>query len=362
MPKNVEELANWYMRYVSPLALVAGFLADNYILLRRVDLWTSNALLFSYLFLAALCIVVMNLITTGRLRWKWLLTVTPLIPVVAQFAFGGLFSGYLSLYSRSATFAASWIFVVLVAALLIGNERFVKLYMRFSFQISMFFAVLFTFLIFFLPVTLHRVGPYMFLLSGATSVLLIVLFLRFVGFLMPEILERERTRTARSIAGIFVLLNVLYFSNAIPPLPLALKDAGIYHAVILSKEGTYRLFAEPTPWYDEYLPTKKTFHYAAGEDAYLFSAVFAPTGISTTILHEWQRYDADAGRWVTHSTIKFPIVGGRDGGHRGYSFIKDISAGKWRVNVITQYGQLIGRIAFTVVEVPASVPVVELQS
>src|SRR3989344_5691746 len=156
MPKSLDELAQWYMRYISPLALIAGFFADNLILLRHVNVWTSHALLFSYLLIAALCIIVLNLITTGRIRAPWVLKITPLIPVVAQFAFGGLFSGYLSLYSRSASFPLSWIFVVIVAGLLLGNERFVRLYMRFSFQISMLFAVLFSFLIFFLPVIFHQ--------------------------------------------------------------------------------------------------------------------------------------------------------------------------------------------------------------
>ena len=86
LPKNIDELAQWYMRYISPLALVAGFVADNLVLLRRVDLWTSNLLLFSYLTIAAICIVVLNLITTGRLRWKWILKATPIIPVVAVLA------------------------------------------------------------------------------------------------------------------------------------------------------------------------------------------------------------------------------------------------------------------------------------
>src|SRR3989338_6396214 len=188
LPKSfeMEELAAWYMRYISPLALIAGFFADNLILLRRVDVWTSHALLFSYLVLAALCIVVLNLITTGRIRAAWVIKITPLIPVVAQFAFGGLFSGYLSLYSRSASFPLSWIFVLLVAALLIGNERFVRQYMKFSFQMSMFFAVLFSFLIFFLPVIFRSLGPWMFVASGLVSLAIITLFLRFIGYLMPE--------------------------------------------------------------------------------------------------------------------------------------------------------------------------------
>lgn len=362
LPKSMEELAAWYMRYISPLALIAGFFADNLILLRRVDVWTSNALLFSYLLLAAICIIVLNLITTGRIRTPWLIKITPIIPVVAQFAFGGLFSGYLSLYSRSATFATSWIFVILVAALLLGNERFVRHYMKFSFQISMFFAVLFSFLIFSLPVVFRQIGPWMFVGSGIVSLAVIALFLRFIGYLMPELLKKERTRIARIIAVIFIIFNILFFSNAIPPLPLALKAAGVYHNVERTQDGIFHLGAEAEPWYYAYVPHETVFHHMPGETAYAYSAVFAPTGVSTIILHEWQKYDEPTGEWFTHATVRYPIIGGRDGGYRGYSFIKDISEGKWRVNVITQYGQLIGRISFTAIDVSTPVPAADVQN
>ena len=360
LPKNIEELAHWYMRYISPFALVAGFVAVNLVLLRRVDMWTSHLLLFSYLIVAAGCIVVLNLITSGRLRQSWLLKIMPLIPVVAQFAFGGLFSGYLSLYSRSAAFAVSWIFVLIVAGLLLGNERFVRQYMKFPFQISIFFTVLFSFFIFFLPVVFHRIGPYMFLASGLASLGVIALFLSLLYWLTPEIVRRERTRVARAIAIIFVAFNILYFTNAIPPLPLALKDAGVYHDVVRELDGSYTLLAESVPWYEAYLRYNTLFHYASGDNAYAYSAVFAPSGLSTVILHEWQRYDAQDGQWKTTDTLRFPIVGGRDGGYRGYSIKTGIAPGKWRVNVITQYGQLIGRISFTAVDAPAETPLEEL--
>src|SRR3989344_268040 len=362
LPKSIDELALWYMRFVSPLALVAGFFADNLILLRRVDLWTGNLLLFSYLAIAAVCIVVLNLITTGRARQEWLIKATPIIPVVAQFAFGGLLSGYLSLYSRSATFATSAIFVLVIAVLVVGNERFFRQYLKFHVQVSILFTVLFSFLIFFLPVVFHEIGPYMFLASGAVSIALIVIFLRGIGFLMPELLKQERTRIARIVAVIFVIFNVLYFSNAIPPLPLALKEAGIYHSVERTQDGVFHLGAEAQPWDWDYVPHEVVFHHTPGGIAYAYSAVFAPSGISTVILHEWQYYDAPVGEWLTKATVRYPIIGGRDGGYRGYSFYKSVMKGKWRVNVVTQYGQLIGRISFTVADVDVPVPQTDLKN
>lgn len=361
LPKSTEELILWYERYLSPIALVAGFLADNYILLRRVDLWTSNLLLFFYLAVAATCVVLTNLIATGRLQQPSLIKAAPFLPVAAQFAFGGLFSGYVSLYSRSAAYSASWIFVVLLAALLLGNERFTRFYSRFTFQVGILFTVLFSFLIFYLPVVLKNIGQGMFIASGALSLVLMAFFIRSLAILMPEHVREHRTKIARTIAVIFVVFNVLYFSHAIPPLPLALKSAGVYHDVV--KEGDeYVLRAEPVPWYESYLRYNTIFHKTADETVFVYSAVFAPSRFSTTILHEWEHYDENSKSWARTATFGFPMTGGRDGGYRGFSLRENIDAGKWRVNVKTGNGLIIGRIAFTVVDVPIPVETVEVRN
>jgi hypothetical protein len=359
LPKSVQELVHWYERYISPLSLIAGFVADNLFLTRRVDLLQTNALLFSYLLISACGIVLINLIESGRMRATWVLKGAPLVPVVVQFAFGGLFSGYLSLYSRSAAFAGSWIFVLIIAGLLIGNERFTRLYVRFSFQIALYFTVLFSFLIFFLPVIFRKIGPMMFLLSDVVSLLVVTLFLMLLQWLVPEIVKRERTTVARAIAIIFVLFNVFYFGNVIPPLPLSLKDAGIYHSVVREVGVGYVLSGEPVPWYESFLRYNTTYHAAPGEAIYAYSAIFAPSGLSVVVLHQWQHYDEGTKQWVTTETIRYPIQGGRDGGYLGYSIAENVAPGKWRVNVVTQYGQLIGRISFTVVPAQGPVPLVE---
>ena len=359
LPKSVDELAQWYMRYISPLSLVAGFIADNLFLTRRVDLLLTNALLFFYLVIGALGIALINLIHSGRLRHPFYLTILPLLPVVAQFAFGGLFSAFLSLYSRSAALPVSWIFISVLVIFMLGNERFAHFYARFPVQVSMYFTVLFSFLIFFLPVVFHAIGPWMFVLSGLTSLGVITLFLLLLKFLVPEIVKREKTRVARAIAVIFILFNALYFAGAIPPLPLALKGAGVYHSVIRGQGGNYTLSGEPLPWYESFLPYNSTLHVTPGESAYVYSAVFAPSGLSLIILHQWQRYDESLNTWVTTDTLRFSIQGGRDGGFRGYSIKTGITPGKWRVNVVTQYGQLIGRISFTVVQAQSAPALVQ---
>jgi hypothetical protein len=358
LPRNTEELIHWYERYVAPLALVGGFLLDNFVFLDRVDSLQSYILLTSYLVLAAAGIALLHLIETGRLKARPFLAIAPFVPVVIQFAFGGLFSGFLSVYSRSASVAVSWIFVLVIAALLLGNERFRKRYTDFAFQVGVYFVTLFSFFIFFLPIIFHRIGSEMFVLSGIISLALISLMLVLMYRLVPEVVSRERTRVARAIGIIFVVFNILYFTNAIPPLPLALKHGGVYHAAVRDGD-VYRLTAEPVPWYKRYLLYNTLYHRTAGESAYVYTAIFAPSGLSTVIVHEWQYKDA-SGKWVTVAKVPFSIHGGRDAGYRGYSEKSALTPGKWRVNVLTEDGRIIGRVGFTVVDVVATTPLIDV--
>lgn len=326
---------------------------DNLILLRRVDVWTSNALLLFYLFLAGFGIVLLNGVEEGRFKHPWLLYGAPALPVIQQFAFGGLFSAFVSLYSRSAAFYGTWLFVAVLACLMVGNERFRKLYMRFSFQIAIYFLALYLFLIFFLPIVFHQMGDMLFVASGVLAIVFVAILLYILSHISPAIERKERTRSARSVALIWLTVTVLYFTNLIPPLPLALKDAGVYHHISKLADGTYELVGESRGWLESFFPVPMTFHKTPGENVYVYTAVFAPTGLSTPITYEWQHYEN--GGWKTKSTFRYSINGGRDGGYRAYSLSSNPKAGSWRVNVLTPAGLVIGRVSFTVVEVSSAI-------
>lgn len=359
LPKSTEELIHWYERYISPFALLFGFLLDNFVFLDRIDSLQSYILLTSYMAIAALGIMLIHLLETGRLRHKAALAAAPFVPVLIQFAFGALFSGFLAVYSRSASVAVSWIFVIAIAALLIGNERFRTQYMKLPFQMSVYFIVLFSFFIFFLPIIFHRIGSMMFLLSGVATLLVIALFLYAIRTFVPEVWKEERARVARALTIVFLMFNLLYFTNAIPPLPLALKEAGVYHSVVRAGDD-YVLQAEPVPWYKRYLLYNTQFHRMTGTPAHVFSAIYAPAGLNTPVLHEWQHKNEE-GQWVTESVVPFTISGGREGGYRGYSTKNTLEEGKWRVNVLTKNGQIIGRVSFSVLAASSAPPVEEIR-
>ena len=353
LPKNTEEMIHWYERYISPMALVVGLLLDNFIFLNRIDSLQSYALITSYLVIAALAIAALNVIEEGRVSSPLILKVAPFIPVVMQFSFGGLFSAFLALYARSASVLVSWVFVIVVALLLLSNERFRRRYVQLPFQVGIYFIALFSFLIFLLPILFARIGPMMFVLSGAASIAIIAGLLSVLRRIIPQTFAKERTRIARTIAVLFLVFNVLYFSNAIPPLPLALKEGGIYHAVV--REGfQYVIQAETQPWYREMLPIPARVHLVRGSSLFAYTAVFAPTGLSTRLLHEWQ-YDDPVEGWSTRSTVGFVISGGTDRGFRGYSVKFAPEEGRWRVNVLTPSRQIIGRLQFEIVYVSEEV-------
>lgn len=356
LPRSTEELLRWHERYISPATLLIGFTLDS-IALKRVDLWYGNLLLFGYLSVAGIGIFLFHLIQSGKLRGKIFLKLIPFLPALIQFGFGGLFSGFVILYSHSAAYATSWIFVVALAILMIGNERFRTLYTGFVFQASIFFLTLLSFMAFFLPVVVGRIGTGIFLASEVITIAATTGLLYGFYRVMPLIYRDAKWRLFRSLASILLIFNVLYFTNAIPPLPLALKESDVAHSVTRTSEG-YVVEVEPLPWYQKYLRYNRTFHHEPGEDVYVFTAIFAPTRLTTNILHEWETYDEKSGKWMRSGTFGFQITGGRDGGYRGYSLKESIEEGEWRVNVRTSGGKLVGRVTFRVVaaeEAPVTV-------
>lgn len=348
LPRDTDELIHWYTRYLSPLGLIAGFLADTFFFLSRVDQLSGLLIIGVHLVLAALAIVFLNMAHEGRITHPLLVRAIPFAPVAMQFSFGGLFSAFFSLYSRSAAFPATWLFVALLAVLLVGNERFLRAYERLTFQIGIYAVALLSCAAFLVPVVVRRIGDDIFSLSVLLSVMLLVSLGGAIAHLAPVRFSIYRTRIIGVVAAVTTVFVGFYFLNLIPPLPLALKSAGIYHEVERTDSGAYRALGEPVLWTDRMLGRATTLHLVPGESAYVFTSIFAPSGLATGIAHEWQ-YRDERGSWVSAAYVPFDIVGGRDAGYRGYSAKYDPAPGEWRVNVLTDSGRIIARVAFRVV-------------
>lgn len=344
----------WYERYLAPVAFVAGFLVDTFTL-TRADLLFDNLVIAAHLANAALGIMLVNASEAGRLRGAWLERIGWIFPLAIQFSFGALFSGFLVLYARSGSWAGSWLFLGVLAFLLIGNEFFRRRYRRLAFHASVYFIALFLYLVMALPILLDRMGAWVFIASGLAALAGIAFFAVLLRLISREAVAANRTALAASIGGIYLLLHILYFANLIPPIPLALRHLGIYHSVERT-DGTYRVQYEKASWYQFFRNEGATFHWLAGSPVFAASAVFAPTNLDTAVFHHWKYFDAAAGEWIEKSRVSYPMVGGRDGGYRGYSVKQAVLPGQWRVEVRTGRGELLGRTAFKIVETGALPP------
>ena len=144
---------------------------------------------------------------------------------------------------------------------------------------------------------------------------------------------------------VFVVVNSLYFLNMIPPVPLSLKTIDVFYKVE-KRAGNYYVLDQNKSFWDK-LSIYEKINYKKGDTLYLFSSIFAPTKLSTEIVHDWQ-YKNAKGNWVSVSKIPFSISGGREEGYRGYSVRSNFTEGLWRVDVKTKSGQIIGRKTFKI--------------
>ncbi len=342
-----------YERLISSVSLVGGFVFDAFTL-RRVDLFWDNVWVVVHFIIIATCIVAINFLENKRITQKQEVVLRMRTPTlhfwfvtILQFFFGGLLSTFLVFYFRSGTLAVTWPFLLLLGGAFAANEALKQHYTRLVFQISLFFLALFSFAIFIVPIIVHQIGPAIFVLSGVVSIVVLWLFLVVLRFVARETFQQSKKVLAVSVGGIFVITNILYFTNVIPPLPLSLQGGGVYHSLVHTSAG-YVVTTEPHGWFDFFSPYQ-VFHEVPGQPIYAWTAVFSPAALNTTIVHVWQQYVAATHEWVTRAQVPLTIIGGRAGGYNTYSMLGTIAPGAWRVNAETTNGQVIGRLLFRVV-------------
>ncbi len=346
----MQKLRSWYRQYERffiPAALAFGFLSDL-VMFRYVSLSFVFASLAAHLLLAGAAIVLLNVCEAQKLRGKFFSYAQIFAPLVLQYSFGSLFSAFALFYSASGSLGASWPFIAALAFLMAGNEIFKQQYARPFLQISAYFFSLFAFANWAVPYILRDLGPAIFLLSGLLSIAVIALFV-YVLQRAASAVKEETPRIVAGVAAIFAAMNILYFSNIIPPIPLVLRAVGVYHNVGRTGDS-YQVLAEGRSRGALFSLPQKFAVTPENKTAYVFSSVFSPSGLNIEVVHEWQKWDSYAGKWITTDSPSFSLAGGRNQGYRGYSWKTNIQQGLWRVNVKTAHGQLIGRTSFSVVE------------
>lgn len=336
-----------YEHHLGVGALLVGFLFDVWVA-DRPDSLFNNILLLSYLLIAGAFIILLNVRAKRRKDDAEPL----LLLLVLQFCFGGLASNLLVLYGHSGTLAGSSIFIAILVSVIFGNEYFRSRYSLLRFNIGVYYFLLLTYALVAVPVFItHSVGVGTMLLSGLLSLLCIGVFLTILFFAVFRGTDTHKLQeVALIIIGIFSAFNVLYFLNVIPPVPLAMRDLGIYHSVLKRSDGTYVAIYEAASLHQFWRNTSATYVLGGSTSAFCFSSVFAPTDLEIPIYHKWLYHNQTNGEWEVRSRVSFPISGGRDDGYRGFSVKTGLVPGEWRCDVETEGGALIGRIGFTAIE------------
>lgn len=343
---RLKQFYHRHEKYFPVASFLLGFLYDS-LTLKRIDQFTDNLILLVYLLLAGGLILLIGLIDTGQIRHDRILRYRGWYPNVLQFLLGGLFSAYVIFYFKSAALGKSLVFVGLMAALLLVNEFLHHKLLNITLLCTLYFFAVFAFLTFFIPIVAHSISRAMFFYSGGMAflfaALLVTAIYRKVLRQMPRLLVKS---TSPSVL-VFAVLGYLYMENWIPPVPLSLKEAGIYHHVHKASDRYVVQYYRPSR-YHFWIRDDRRFQYVSGDTVFCFASIFAPIDMQAAVYHRWQVYDTRQQTFQQTDLLQYRISGGRAGGYRGYTYKRHVRPGRWRVDVETETGQVLGRIDFTV--------------
>jgi hypothetical protein len=353
---KVESIKSFYSRYegiIGGITLIIGFIVDN-LTVSSVTMSSQTYIFIVYILMGGIAILGLHYIESksedGSARqtrahfWLFLLF---------QFAIGSLFSMYFAFYSRGVSISTSWPFLLILFGTMLGSELWKKHYLRLSLQVSLYFVAIFSFSIYVLPIIFHEISTGMFLLGGILSLVLVYLFVWLLKLISKERVNEWQRRMTLGVGIVYILLNILYFTNTIPPVPLFMRQVGVHHTLHWDGTAHYIVTTEKKPWWNFLLPYP-VYHHAPSDPVYVMAAVYAPTALETVIVHEWQYYNDNTNRWESRSKVRVPIVGGREGGYRTYSMKQELEDGLWRVDVKTAGGRTIGRVRFKILNTDIS--------
>ena len=338
--------ARRHERQISALSLAGGFAFDS-ATFGRIDHAITQAVFIVYLLVAGIAIAVLHVLESRPDGKKPSDKTRTILVAVTQFALGCLLSGFCVFYTRSASLTSSWPFLLAMAAIFIGNEYMRRYHSRLVFSALLFFFALYSYAILLVPVVAGRMGPRWFIVSGAVAVVIFFFFMRALARLGHERFRAARMQVFVGMVLITLFLNAAYFLRVLPPLPLVLTDAGVYHDVKRDGADFQASVEDEPPEWEALFGTRAILHVQPGAKLYLYNAVFAPRGLRTRIVHDWQWLSPGKG-WQSQQRVPVQISGGREDGFRFYTTKSAPRPGQWQVNILTGDGRSVGRVRFAV--------------
>lgn len=351
MVERFKQFIRRHQKAAPVLFFIAGFTWDS-LTLQRIDRLYENVVLCLYLILLSLSLYLYNLSDDGKWKKTFLEKYEEYFPLAIQFFLGGLCSAYVIFYSRSVSFTKTSSFFVILVVLLFANEILKQRISNKYLQFGAYFFVSFTFFTFFIPVLLNVMNTLTFIISGFMGLVLSLSLIGFIYFKSPTTrAEIKGPRITALVLGLYLMINVFYYFNLIPPVPLALKD-GFAAYEVEKTDGTFVVEYEKSPWYTFWTNHEEQLLANPGDSVYVYTSIFAPTDLKKKVFHHWQWLNPATQEWETTDKISYQITGGRDGGYRGYTYKTNVKKGLWRVDVITEEELILGIIKFNIAEGP----------
>ncbi len=338
----------WMKKNANLVFFIGGFLFDS-ITMTRID---SALDLFIQFFYLAVITILMNMqarvennkwAPSGRLAQYWQYDTE-----VLHFCYGGLLSGFIVFYFKSTSFSRSFVFLALIAVLMVANEMPQVRKWGNQLRLGLYAFCVVSYLNYLLPVLIGRMGWPVFLLGWIVACALTLQAMKWLSRAYPEP-QRMLRRFTTSPALVLLLVLALYALKLIPPVPLSVKHLGLYRAV--QKEGDrYLLVSRKPAWYKPWATDNRTFPVRAGDEIYTFVSVFGPRGFTHRIFIRWMLWDEKRTEWLTADRFPIALHGGRKDGFRGHMRKENYQPGRWRVNVETEDERVLGSKTFQIVE------------
>lgn len=302
--------------------------------------------LFLILLCAILCLEIVKIYGGPLKNQLWLHFDEYHVPLF-HFVLGALLSAYTIFYFKSSSGILSSFFVILILALLVLNElpAFTRYGLRLRSALTS--LALISYFNYLIPTLIKSIGWLAFSLAMLISV--------GVVFLSSLFFKKHQIETKKILKPYYLPVNltlglffIFYLLAIIPPVPISIKNIGIYHSIEI-KDGQYIAGYTRSPWFF-WQKGDQDFLALSGDTLNLFASIFSPTEFSDTIKTNWFLYQNRS--WVLQDSIPMTIKGGRDLGFRGIARKSHYQPGEWKIEILTSDDREIGSIKFEVIGLP----------
>jgi hypothetical protein len=334
-------------RYGNILFFVGGFIFDTFTMV-RIDSVLDLIWQFGYL------TIITTLIIARVRQEQGVWTPTGLLARVwhheteaLHFCYGGLLSGYVIFYFKSTSVSRSFVFLTLIAVLMIANEMPQVKRLGSRMRLGLYAFCVVSYLNYLLPDIIGRMGWGTFSIAWLLTVMITYRMIKVVARYAEDPVRATRLLSV-SPAVVLALVMFLYAFKLIPPVPLSLRTLTVCRNV--ERVGDrYHLYLRKPPWYKFWKTDNVEFPARDGEPLITFMAVFGPKRFSHQLMIHWSKKDERSGKWITSDRVPMAMTGGRGNGYRGVIRKEHYEAGRWRVQVETEDERVLGSEDFTIV-------------